>query len=403
MENKINTFNIFKLKFISFLMSNRQIRIDKILIGQQSGFPLERWVEISKEYERISIPMTNSPYVLFLKEVEINNKLLTSDKYLENTDYFKMAIKCISIVGHFMGAKDNESLKEWMRKYYSMFENAKKGINNSIILSTSEGHSKPNSPVLLYKLKHSDCYEIVDGHHRIAIQYALGNEYIEGKIVGNKYSILQKKLLKINQVHDIELYQPVERLEVRNWPKVRNCQDRYNMMINFIKNKIKKGSVLDLACSYGWFLSKFKEKGFKVLGIDRDEKAIEIARLIYGLNDSELETIKIEDFFKKNTQQFDIVLFLSILHHYAIGKEKGEVIEILKNLDKITGKILFLDTGQNHEQWFKENLKEWDENYIVNLIKQNTSFKEVIPLGKDNDNTGKYKNNYARTLFACVK
>lgn len=29
--------------------------------------------------------------------------------------------------------------------------------------------------------------------------------------------------------------------------------------------------------------------------------------------------------------------------------------------------------------------------------------KEVIPLGSDTDNVGKFKDNYRRTLFACLK
>ena len=112
---------------------------------------------------------------------------------------------------------------------------------------------------------------------------------------------------------------------------------------------------------------------------------------------------KIEDFFLKNTKQYDIVLFLSILHHYVIGKENYNYIDILKNLDKITKNILFLDTGENHEQWNKLILPEWNVSFIIKTIKNNTSFKTVIPLGRDHDNKGIYKDNYRRMMFACLK
>lgn len=394
---------IRKLKYFFYRRNKQIIDISKILIGQQAGFPLEKWVEISKEYGRISVPIANSPYVIFLKDILKNEDLLNDSDYLKNTSYFKMGAICIRTTGHFMGATNKEELKQWMNKFYQLFKSIKEG-KSLLNLGNIPGHSKISSPIILIKLRHSNCYEIVDGHHRIAIWRILGKKEIESIVVGSKYSALQQKLLKINQIHDIELYQPIDRLEVKDWPVVRNCKDRFEMMTKFLKmKKILSGSIVDLACSYGWFPLNFKKKGFQVLGIDRDPKAIKIAQIINSLEKKETRTIKIEDFFKENRKKFDVVLFLSILHHYSIGKEKGKVKEILRKLDRITKKVLFLDTGQNHEKWNKHRLSDWNDDYIIRLIKENTSFRQVIPLGRDKDNRGKYRENYRRTIFACIK
>lgn len=378
------------------------VKISRILIGQQSGFPLEQWINLSKEYSRISRPITESPYVTFLKEIKKNERKLTDNRYLEQSDYFKMGLKCVQTIGEFMGAKNKEELKEWMKDYYKLYKN--RNSNEPLKFKKIRGHSKHSSPIKLNKIKFSNCYEIIDGHHRIAIEYLSGKEQVRALVVGKKYSVLQKMLLKINQINDIELYQPVDRLEVESWPTVRICKDRFDMMKTFLKNnKISKGSLIDLATSYGWFPIQFKTRGFDVMGLDRDPDAIKISRLITGLEKNETRTIKIEDFLYKNKKRYDVVLFLSILHHYAIGKEKGRVNEILRELDKITKRVLFLDMGQNHEAWNKKLLPEWDDKFIEEKIKKNTSFKKVIRLGKDKDNRGKYRQNYRRTLFACVK
>ena len=65
------------LNLVSRLKNNilghiENIKIEKMLIGQQAGYPLERWIKESQEYGRISCPLINSPYVSFLREIEFN-------------------------------------------------------------------------------------------------------------------------------------------------------------------------------------------------------------------------------------------------------------------------------------------------------------------------------------------
>ena len=67
-----------------------------------------------------------------------------------------------------------------------------------------KGHSKPGTWILVKKIKQSDYYEIVDGHHRCAIEYVIGNTYINVKIVAESYSYLQEIILKSHQIHDFE-------------------------------------------------------------------------------------------------------------------------------------------------------------------------------------------------------
>ena len=72
-----------------------------------------------------------------------------------------------------------------------------------------------------------------------------------------------------------------------------------------------------------------------------------------------------------------------------------------------------LDTGEVISQKFfeKPDHEFVDEVYdshirsetLIDVIKNNTEFKDVIPLGSDSDNTAKHFKNNSRTLFACVK
>ena len=46
---------------------------------------------------------------------------------------------------------------------------------------------------------------------------------------------------------------------------------------------------------------------------------------------------------------------------------------------------------------------EWNDAFVVDFIRQNTSFARVVLIGADLDHAGPYRGNYRRTLFACVR
>ncbi|MDP7195770.1 MAG: hypothetical protein QF864_06215, partial [SAR202 cluster bacterium] len=90
-------------------------------------------------------------------------------------------------------------------------------------------------------------------------------------------------------------------------------------------------------------------------------------------------------------------------HHFVMGYIDHSHITLIHLLDKITKKVLFLDTGQAHEKQYAGKLEDWTNEYIIDLIKNNTGFKDVIPLGSDSDNMENQQQNNTRTLFACIK
>jgi hypothetical protein len=72
-------------------------------------------------------------------------------------------------------------------------------------------------------------------------------------------------------------------------------------------------------------------------------------------------------------------------------------------VDKITGKVLFFDTGEEHEHAFEGALLGWTPRFIQEWILKNTTFSKVIPLGLDQDKKPPFEGYYNRTLFACIR
>ena len=91
-----------------------------------------------------------------------------------------------------------------------------------------------------------------------------------------------------------------------------------------------------------------------------------------------------------------------MLHHFELSHDSIKPEELIRMIDKLTNKVLFFETGQSHEKAFGEKLSKWTDDFIINWLKENTTFKHIIDLGKDEDNIPPFEGYYNRKLFACI-
>jgi SAM-dependent methyltransferase len=179
------------------------------------------------------------------------------------------------------------------------------------------------------------------------------------------------------------------------------------MMLDFLAQvgrPLPTLSVLDLACSYGWFVREFSARGSDALGVERDRAALKIGRIAYGLRAEQTVDADLQPFLSAaSARRWDVVLLLSVLHHFVLKRRGCTAEELLRRVDRITGSCLFLDTGQGHERWWRGSLSAWNDAFIIDVLRRHTSFTRIVPLGADSDDAGPYRGNYRRTLFACLR
>ncbi|MGA2616876.1 MAG: class I SAM-dependent methyltransferase [Thermoguttaceae bacterium] len=203
------------------------------------------------------------------------------------------------------------------------------------------------------------------------------------------------------------LYQPIDSPEVTGyWTPIRRCTDRLEMMTRFLCTagvNVGNSTFLDIASSYGWFLSEMRKLGSEVHGIERDPVAISVGELVYGVPRDHVTRGDCVRVLRACDRRFDVVACFSILHHFALGKGSVPPEDFIRLVDQATRTVLFLDTGQCAEAWFKKSLAAWNPDFIEKWLLRNTTFTRVLRLGTDCDNIGRYKNNYGRTLFACTR
>jgi len=184
-----------------------------------------------------------------------------------------------------------------------------------------------------------------------------------------------------------ELHQPIDGAEFDgSWRPVWRCEDRLEIMLKFLSGRSllkPELSVLDLTCFYGWFVAEFAKRGCCVVGVDSNPTALKIGQIAYGLKTEQLIYRELLAYLAECDRKFEVVLLLSIRQDFLPESDFGSAKEVLERVDPVTRSVLFLDTGQSHERWFRHSLPEWDNSLIMRFIQENTSFNHVISLGVD--------------------
>jgi 2-polyprenyl-3-methyl-5-hydroxy-6-metoxy-1,4-benzoquinol methylase len=377
----------------------RELDLSKLLMGGENGIASAGYARSTGDLLRPSRTIAESPHVRLLESyIEEGERVLDPGRF-ESTAYYRNAANCIEMFGKYFAMKDPRDLVGRARKFCRMVDGEEFGEHEC-------GESPPKSHVRVRRISLSDCHEIIDGHHRLAVAYVKGcRKY--NCLVEPFTSILTPLQQMILDSHWTdgrrEIYQPIPAPELADWPVPRRCVDRLGMMTDDLeKAGMRGGTYLDICCSYGWFVSRMAARGFEAKGIDRDRAAVCVGRLAFGLPESATQVGDVVEFLDSNRgRRYDVVSCFSILHHFVLGTGRIKADEFIRKVDDMTGSVLFLDTGESHEGWFAASLAGWDAEYIRNWLGQHTTFDEIEILGVDSDDVGPYRGQYRRHLFAC--
>ena len=291
------------------------------------------------------------------------------------------------MTGSYHGARSDEDLLDHLR-------------------SLARGGDAHSEPVVVRRVRHSDCYQLVATGSDVALALANRDGTLEVQVLpGAVTTPLQDLLIRMSWLAgDRQLYQPIPAPELERWPLVRQCTDRLEMMRAFLDGPRGPSvhTYLDVASCYGWFVAQMRDLGYDAFGVERDDLAVQCGRWAYDLDPDRVASAEAEPFLRGAQRRFDVVSCFSLLHHAVLAGD-GAAERLIQDLDAATGHVLFIDTGEEHEAWLRDVLPGWSPEHIAQWILQHTTFSEVIALGTDHDRRPPNGDNYGRTLFACIR
>ncbi|TNM36349.1 hypothetical protein FHP29_19540 [Nocardioides albidus] len=380
----------------------REVPVEKLLLGGQNGMSAAQFAAALGDPLWPSRRVAEGPHAGLLALAASNGRL--SDAQLLATPYARMARTCIRHTGRYFAAGTADAAAGIVAQARDFLAGDTPTEAVSVDL-----HSPPGQPVLVVPIAHSDCYQVLDGHHRIARAAAAGERTMLVRVRRGEVSTPLQDLLR--QMSWLEggrqLYQPVDSPELAaQWPTVRCCEDRFEAMDAFLRRALGEplsGSYLDVASCYGWFVARMAGLGFDADGIERDPLGPTLGRLVYGADPVRIRVGDAVNILRGTRETWDVVSCFSLLHHFVLGRGSCDEVELVRLLDRATGRVLFLDTGQDHERWFRSSLRGWNPDHIRAFLREHTTFDQILDLGPDRDAVGPYADNYGRHLFVCVR
>lgn len=353
----------------------RTIPVSCLVMGSQAGLDSPGFADAFGTLRYGSLAMDQSPHVELLRLARRVSRPLTDDE-IRTTAYYAFGRHLASIWGDYFGAATDDELVEISRNFIEWSF----GIAPRVTAHT--GGSRFGDEVLVAKVAGSTAYQVIDGHHRLAVAIARGDTSVRvHRTWLSSETALQRRLWErgYGLYKAKALAQPIAARELGHWPVSRNCMDRLVRITRLADAELARDaapprSFLDVGCGYGWYLAQLKGRGWRVHGIDQDGFGIEMATAFYGLSDDEITVGERTSATATLDGAFDVVACFELGTVMATGS-KDEAVRLLRALDARTAHALVTDCPV-------------DERYVLELerlAQASTSFTRVVDLGENRD------------------
>ncbi len=185
----------------------------------------------------------------------------------------------------------------------------------------------------------------------------------------------------------------------------RGCVERWLMMERVLSGA-DAGSVLDLGCAEGYFTRRAAAAVNGIaLGIDGDIRRVTVAQSIAsyeGISGVGFLHAQIAPEFVAKLPMFDVVIFLSVLHHVMSADGVDAARRLMQILRTRTIKRLIFDMGQSNETQFDwaKTLPPMEPDpvvWIADFLIQ-CGFSSIEVLGQSEG----YQRLHRRALFAAT-
>ncbi len=357
----------------------RRLPVASLLMGSQARLDSTAFADAVGSIRYGSTPMLESPHAALLLAARGHDGPLSDDELMA-TAYFAFAKRLATVWGDYFGASTDAELVEVARNFVEWFE-------GSSTRSTANSGSKVGDGVLVAKVPGSDAYQVVDGHHRVAIAIARGETHVSVQQTWLGSETPLEWHLLAHRGPERSLDQPIEARELARWGVSRNCADRLVRMVRFLEETLDATAVSD-APSYlgvgagtGWYLRELSRLGYAVTGICSDPLDAEIAEAFHGIAPDALVVGSPIAVLGTLRGPYDVVSCFDLVA--AISPQSGRdertasLTALLRALDARTREVLFVEHADGSDGLGVDALRR--------LALDATSFVRVVDLGACDD------------------
>ena len=366
----------------------RTISIDRLLVGGVERKSAATHARLLNSPRLPSTPISDSACAKLLNDYCARGDAILHPDLFTATAYWQHALACIRQYGHYCSHTDLAGVTEKARRFIEMFE--------GIRLDSANPHeSRAGSLVEVRRIAHSRCFEILDGHHRLAIAWKKGQTHFRCAVLPTEPSLTPMQIMVMDSLWMFgkrRLLQPLPCPELRDWPVIRRCDDRMRIIDGWLReHAVAPGTFLDVGCGYGWFLAEMRKRGYRVRGIERDAAVGTIGVGAYGLRD-QIQFGDASVLLGEMDEPHDVVCCLGLMHDAHYDHAPISLTILLRELDRLAKHVLFIDGNICRNARMQPR-----PSPVVEALRQQTSFQYFDVLGADGDR------RQHRQIVACYR
>lgn len=186
-----------------------------------------------------------------------------------------------------------------------------------------------------------------------------------------------------------EAYQFFTHPDLPAVPFSRPGQSRFKIIKENLSTS--NGTLLDIGANLGYFCHKFEEEGFDCYALEENRMLCYFIERLKKAKGKHFKVICRSIFDYKRNQElvFDVVLALSVFHHFL--KSKETYLNLIKLLKRLKAKELVFEPHLSQELQAKPFYKNYTPEQFVNFIIENSCFKKAKLLGYSEGSRPIYK------------
>ena len=205
--------------------------MQKILLGGEGDLRAKQYSYLTGDLLRPSTRALSGPHATFLADYERLGARIFDKDIFETTPYYKNARDCIRVFGgYFPSSLSPDRIVLTAKRFALQFE------GRSVAHLPAEGHSSEDEIIKVFTVRDSDCYELMQGNHRVAFAARRNQEFITANVQFEpSYTPLQEMVQNVAWESGArELYQPLGLPELESsWILLRDCETRFDKMLRF--------------------------------------------------------------------------------------------------------------------------------------------------------------------------
>lgn len=250
---------------------------------------------------------------------------------------------------------------------------------NKIKLENTHSNLKTSNPTeeIRVVIDRNGSFLLNDGIQHLLREKKAGSKSIKVTVMRRHYewAKLKKEIYSYSQEQPKGVYQIPVHPDLRQINAHRR-DDRWELIAKNIP--INKGSVLDIGSNWGYFCHKFEDLGFDCSAVEINYRWLYFLR---KLRDAENKNFKViqGSVFKVPQKEYDIVLALSIFHHFLRSAALYE--ELTNYLNGLDIQYMFFEPHETGHG-FPGAYIDYSETEFIDYILHNSCLNEYKLLGK---------------------